>query len=264
MLSLILSDACVPIAVIYLVIMAPLSSAPLRRRTTRAVAALYAVWMAYTWRAKNQPGDWGPRALSELLRFLFDLVFRVSGIKSEAVMSPEAQAQEKCIVTVSPHGAFAIGHVFLSMPKLRLEPRFAHFRGRAGAASVLFTVPILRECLLSLGVREATKATMDALIRDGCSIALNTGGIWEQVHTDDAQEQLVAPTPRCPALLVDVTSNPVADALILLPDPCRLVPARSTSSATLASSGSRSATACRLFRHTPLARGSSCQRTPAC
>ena len=107
-------------------------------------------------------------------------------------MSPEAQAQEKCIVTVSPHGAFAVGHVFMSMPKLRLEPRFAHFRGRAGAASVLFKVPLLREFLLSLGVREATKAIMDALIRDGCSIALNTGGIWEQVHTDETQEQLVS------------------------------------------------------------------------
>ncbi len=65
---------------------------------------------------------------------------------------------------------------------MRCEELLRDFKGRVGAASVLFKVPLLREFLLLFGVREAMRSTMDAIMSAGCSVAINPGGIYEQVY----------------------------------------------------------------------------------
>ena len=59
-----------------------------------------------------------------------------------------------------------------------------------GGATVLFRIPLVRDLLLVLGVREAAQSTLDAAVATGHSIGLNTGGLWEQIHVDCEREQL--------------------------------------------------------------------------
>ena len=63
---------------------------------------------------------------------------------------------------------------------------FARFAG----ASVVFCVPLVRELLLLMGVRDATRATLLRLLGAGHSIAIQPGGIWEMVMSDSSQEAL--------------------------------------------------------------------------
>ena len=123
---------------------------------------------------------------------LIHVLLRLVGLRSKLILSPEVirglESGEilPSVITVSPHGAYAIGHIFYSMARVRLDPIFAPFRGRAAAASVLFKVPIVRELLLLMNIREAKKSTLDGLLRNGQSVAINTGGIWEQARADAA------------------------------------------------------------------------------
>ena len=41
-----------------------------------------------------------------------------------------------------------------------------------------------------IGIREATPRTVDAALNSGRSVALNPGGIWEQIHTSHLQESV--------------------------------------------------------------------------
>ena len=55
---------------------------------------------------------------------------------------------------------------------------------------MLFKIPLLRELLLLLRVREASTSTLDALLASGRSVALNPGGLHEQVHTTHECEEM--------------------------------------------------------------------------
>ena len=102
------------------------------------------------------------------------------------------------------------------MFRFRNDPALRHFRLRNAGATVLFFVPILRELLLLLGVRDASRANLQVcvnptpspnpnpipdpnpnasranlqrLLREGYSVALCPGGIWEQVNADHREEK---------------------------------------------------------------------------
>ena len=87
----------------------------------RAAAAAYLVWLAYTYKDKNKLGEWGYSSLTRMIFNAFGLVFDVAGISPRTVSLPPELLHQMatgeatpCIVTVSPHGAFAIGHVCIS------------------------------------------------------------------------------------------------------------------------------------------------------
>ena len=68
------------------------------------------------------------------------------------------------------------------------DPDFKQFRCYAGGASVLFKIPLIRELILLMRAREASQRTLDKLLAAGNSVALNPGGLFEQVHTTHEQE----------------------------------------------------------------------------
>lgn len=159
------------------------------------VPALYALWLAATWRDKNKVKPWGYEWMVMCVqRLWFDVVVGLWGVQSSVEFpfaeSAEAEGAIPCVVTVSPHGAFGIGFFILHFHRLVADPRFQRFRCYAGGASVLFKVPLLRELLLLLRVREANQRTLDAILSSGHTVALNPGGLVEQVHSTHKEESI--------------------------------------------------------------------------
>jgi len=158
--------------------------------------AAYALWLVGTWNAKGRPAPFGYKWMVICVqRLFFDVVARCCGLKGY-VEFPLAEGSIPagvipCVVTSAPHGSFGIGFFLLHFHRLLTEQRFRMFRCYAGGASVLFKVPLLRELLLLLNVREATHRTLDTLISNGNSVALNPGGLYEQVHTTHEQESVI-------------------------------------------------------------------------
>ena len=159
------------------------------------VLALYGLWYVASWRHKNRLGPWGyDWAAWCVQRFFFDVVASIWGVKNGCIFpfgqpgKPKAAGAIPCVISCAPHGSFAIGFFILHFRRLATDLRFMQFNCYAGAASVLFKIPILRELLLLLRCREASQKTLDALLETGKSVALNPGGLWEQVHTSHERE----------------------------------------------------------------------------
>lgn len=139
----------------------------------------------------------GPRWLRVGLHNLLRSIVEACGVKSDVVVTDgRPLPPAPVVITIAPHGPYAVGHLCLSAGRFRGDRRFAgHEKAVYGGASVLFRIPLLREALLALGVREARAAVLDAALAGGASVVLSTGGVWEQTHTDCAREQLIT-TPR--------------------------------------------------------------------
>lgn len=71
------------------------------KRRLRVAAGAYAVFLAYNWRAKNQPGDWGPSYLPRIVNAVFILTLRLLGVTSEAVLPPDARVHPAMCVSRS-------------------------------------------------------------------------------------------------------------------------------------------------------------------
>ncbi|KAL1521998.1 hypothetical protein AB1Y20_021643 [Prymnesium parvum] len=167
--------------------------ARLSRRMT-PLASTYLLWLLATWRDKRRLEAWGPQFLRRAVqRLWFDQLMRIAGVTGHlriGLTPAQLRALTPCVVTCSPHGAFAVGLLCFHANTLREDPLLRLIRAVPVGASVLFKIPLLRDLLLLLGVREATPATCDAILQSGRSVALNPGGIWEQVHTSHRREVL--------------------------------------------------------------------------
>jgi hypothetical protein len=155
-------------------------------RTTSLASAAYALWFIATRSDKDRLTSWGPDWGRRVVQRWFDAIMSLSGVHGDVrlELSEEELAEHvkrPCVVTCSPHGAFAIGFLCLHSQRLRNDPAISQFRAIPGGASVLFNLPLIRELLLLIDIRQASARTLDAAIRAGRSVALNTGGIWEQV-----------------------------------------------------------------------------------
>lgn len=152
----------------------------------------YLAFFLLTCRAKDRGDEWGPQWLSRGLEVAMRLMLKPFGLSSKVVFDdpdglPTAPLQR--LGCCSPHGAFPVMTMSFGMFRFRNDPALRHFRLRNAGATVLFFVPILRELLLLLGVRDASRANLQKLLREGYSVALCPGGIWEQVNADHREEK---------------------------------------------------------------------------
>ena len=97
------------------------------------------------------------------------------------------------VAAVGPHGVFPLAMLGIGAFKFRpgqpyAEPGLSDLAARFAGASILFKVPILRELLLLMGVREASRPTLCRLLQDQHTVAINPGGIWEMVMCNSSQE----------------------------------------------------------------------------
>lgn len=161
------------------------------------VVVLYVLWyFGLILPGQNKSSHWGPRWLALLasnalcgfgnwyLSFTHDTEEKISEGK---LFKPGKQY----VMVWHPHGAFAISALyFLSnwwakdypMPKLYVC-----------IADLLFRVPGLAEYLLLCNARSGNSKTFNALLEKGNSVAIQPGGIAEQVNTDDQQETVFFP-----------------------------------------------------------------------
>ena len=136
---------------------------------TLAMVVAYAAWVAATNHLKRSTEDcapeWAVRALRWGLRGCLDMAGCSLTIINEFVS--DVDDKRKYFACYGPHGAFATGSICYAMAEFRLHPLLKRLDGSLMAASVLFYVPFLREVLLVLGCRSASKSTVDALLGAG-------------------------------------------------------------------------------------------------
>lgn len=167
-----------------------------RSRHVGGLLMLYITFMASTWRTKYSIEPWGPIWAVRLLHSFWSRVMQMCGVESRMIIPRELVARLQrgeiapCVVSFSPHGAMAVGHILCGIGRQRLVPELQLFRPVAGVASILFSVPLVREMILLFGARDASSRMMSRCLESGRSVGLNTGGIWEQLHVDDSREVL--------------------------------------------------------------------------
>lgn len=99
---------------------------------------------------------------------------------------------QQYVMAWHPHGAFTIAALyFISSFWAR------HYPGNTPrfvcVAPLLLKIPILSEYLLLCHARDQDRKTFDGLLATGATVAVQPGGLIEQVETDDAQERVFFP-----------------------------------------------------------------------
>ena len=185
----------------------------LRRRLLIVVALLYSIWYVYTLRAKQSGRRWGHRlaahfaaACCHATAVLFGLKLQV---KYDGDMGGLKEEHKGLVAAVGPHGVFPLAMLGMGAFKFRPDTPYAEnglkdLNARFAGASILFCVPILRELLLLMGVREVSRPTVRRLLATDHTIAIQPGGIWEMVMCSSTQEALYfqvanQPTPSAQA-----------------------------------------------------------------
>ena len=148
-----------------------------------SILLAYFAFFLLTCRAPYRGAEWGPQWVSRALEVAVRRTLRVFGLSSKVVFDDPDGLPTRPLQRVgccSPHGAFPVTVLCFAMFRFRNDPALRHFRLRNAGATVLFCIPLLRELLLLLGVRDASRANLRRLLREGYSVAICPGGIWEQ------------------------------------------------------------------------------------
>lgn len=141
---------------------------------------------------------WGPRWLARglsgvLYRFgAWYLDFSHNG--EESLEAGHWGPGKQYVMAWHPHGAFTISALYF----------VSHFWSKnypggndryVCVAPLLLRIPLLAEFLLLCHARSQDSATFNGLLRKGATVAVQPGGIAEQVATNDAEERVFFP-PR--------------------------------------------------------------------
>jgi len=147
---------------------------------------------------------WGPRwlaiGLGEMLRrsaYLMGVQFESDTVEKwqndpEKRLDPNRQY----LTCWHPHGAFTFCAAFFTS-KMAAESTTDSAPGPRNwfvvIATLLFRFPLVGEYLALVNARPVTQSMSDELLSQGRSVALQPGGLPEQILTDHQKEQLVFP-----------------------------------------------------------------------
>ena len=243
-----------------------------RRRLLILFVLLYAAWFMYSQRARHRSGVWGPRWAALFAANVCLAIGRACGLTFTVAYEEDDKLRAKhrgLVAAVGPHGVFPLAMLGFGAFKFRQdlkdcgigEPGLIDLNARFAGASIVFTVPIIRELLFLMGVRDANRTTLKKLLNAGHTIAIQPGGIWEMVMTDSSQVRARAHAHHSHAPHLSLSHTPLSLTHTPLSPLSRRRP--STSSAPSASSASQWRWAGRSSRATPLARTSYSSRGAA-
>ncbi|GMI15195.1 hypothetical protein TrLO_g9839 [Triparma laevis f. longispina] len=102
-------------------------------------------------------------------------------------------SSKQYIFAVHPHGIHCWA---LNALAFTTSPFHASFPGFAGkltglAASVIFTIPVVRELFLSMGYSDASRSTANKILKEKRSMFVCTGGEEESMLTKPGEDYLV-------------------------------------------------------------------------
>ena len=176
------------------------STDPARQSTILLAVLLYSAWFIYTHRAKHSGALWGHRFAAQFAAWVCQRIGQACGltftVKFDSDAADLSTGTRGMIATVGPHGVFPLATLGFGTFKFRSDvgrfedPGLSCLNGRFAGASVVFLVPLIRELILLMGVRDAARSTLKRLLAAGHSVGVNPGGIWEMVMTDSSQEAL--------------------------------------------------------------------------
>ena len=137
---------------------------------------LYLAWFIFTYRAKDMAEPFGSDAVARRTRPVCIAVGKLMGLSFQVDEPEQFDGMGRTFVVAgSPHGSFPTSQVGLGLTRFRIVPPKCIDRYFTAGASVLFMVPGLRELLLILGVREASRRNLRRFLAEGNSVALNPG-----------------------------------------------------------------------------------------
>lgn len=176
-------------------------------RAFGACAAIFSIGAWGVWyklvlrRAARTPKPWGPQwlgvALSGVLHAFGSWYLNFTHNGEETVKAGLWGDGKQYIVAWHPHGAFTISSLyFVSHWAAKAHP-WVTDKGRdylyCAVAPLLLQIPGLCEFLLLCNARSVEKKSFDTLLNSGASVAVQPGGLREQVETDDQCERIFFP-----------------------------------------------------------------------
>jgi len=161
-----------------------------------ALYALYTQARDRLLRHAEESGDRvGPRWLGMATWRLLNKMSELVGVKFASEGGPGLDCldpAQRYLIVWHPHGFIAWSALFIVSRMAVL----GHPHGRewfAMVAPVLFHIPGVSEALILVNGRRVNKSVVDNLANKGRSLALQPGGVHEQLMSDDEQEQAVFP-----------------------------------------------------------------------
>jgi 2-acylglycerol O-acyltransferase 2 len=162
-------------------------------RAAASFAVLYSSWYIGTRNVPTRSGHWGPRWLARALSiFLSRLLGDVNGspLASARLPSPPVDQTKQHLVVWHPHGAYTCMAFMHCSSQSQTGAPFGWF---PGVAPVLFNVPFFREMIMLMDARSVQSQVLDRLASDGLTVAIQPGGIPEQLEADSEREVAIFP-----------------------------------------------------------------------
>lgn len=166
--------------------------------SAQAVATVVAVYAAYSWAFRQVLADAeargcrvGPRWLGLLVGWLLNAYSEFVGVRiASEYVEEELDPSQRYMIVWHPHGCLAWSAMFLLGRKAVLgQPH-----GREWfpvIASALFQLPFWGEAILLLNGRRVDHHAMESMLSSGASIAVEPGGVREQLLTRHDQEIII-------------------------------------------------------------------------
>lgn len=141
---------------------------------------------------------WGPKwlavAVSKVVFHFSCWYLNYSDNVAEHAAAGHWSDGKQYVVCWHPHGAFAISALcFISRYWAEDFPSQQRGRQFVSVAPLLLRVPFLAEYLMLCHARSQDRKTFKKLLDQGATVAVQPGGIYEQVETDENKERLFFP-----------------------------------------------------------------------
>mmetsp|Transcript_34397 Transcript_34397/g.109201 ORF Transcript_34397/g.109201 Transcript_34397/m.109201 type:complete len:313 (-) Transcript_34397:167-1105(-) len=168
-------------------------------QTVVTALAAYAAYSCIFWRvlirAEAKACRVGPQWLGLLAHRVFSGFSHLVGVRLASEGGEglaEVSAEKRYLIVWHPHGFLAWSAMFfLGRKAVMGEPHGREWF--AVVAPALFRLPIVGEGLMLMNGRQVDRRTVEGLLSRGASIAIQPGGVREQLLTRQDQEQVVFP-----------------------------------------------------------------------
>lgn len=160
--------------------------------------AMYGAWFVFVVRkAANKTALWGPRwlaaSLSSVLYNFIRVWMKYSNDYETAIKLGKFDPAKQYVMIWHPHGTFTIAALYVFSYCAASSCVFPGDKLYCAVADLLLSIPGLAEFLLLCNARAVNSRTCSNVLAAGKTLAIQPGGMLEQVSTDMNQERVFFP-----------------------------------------------------------------------